>query len=227
MFNKKKSGIITTALAIGMFIVVANGAKAEGVYVAALGGYATLNDASIGAQRDDLSTSLDAITLEDSSALFGGSIGYNFDNGFRLEGEVTHQGYDVEKLLNAVKVLVTASGDVDVFSAGINAFYDIKLDDIPVTPYIGAGLGAVYLDANDVKVAGRSTLNEGAVAPTAAFMLGLGFDLTDSIMLSAGYRLQGIGYIDGSNTRKNGSSVSGEADAILIHSGTVGIRYGF
>ena len=223
----RKSGIAATALAAGMVLAFANGAAAEGGYVSVMGGYSFLNDSTIGAERDDLSGSVDAITLEDSSAIFGGAIGYNFKGPWRVEVEATYQEYDVEQLLNSVKVLVPATGDVGVISAGINGIYDIKQSDMPVTPYIGAGVGAIYADANDVKVAGRSTLNDQAFAPTAVLMLGVGYDLTESVALTAGYRLQGIGYLDGSNTRSNGSNISGEADVLLVHTATAGLRFNF
>ena len=223
----RKSGIAATALAVGMVLAFANEAAAEGAYVSLMGGYSFLNDSTIGAERDDLNTSVDAITLEDSSAIFGGAIGYSFKEPWRVEVEATYQKYDVEQLLNSVKVLVAATGDVGVISASINGIYEYRQPDMPVTPYIGAGLGAIYADANDVKVTGRSTLNDSAYAPTAVLMLGVGYDLTEAVALTAGYRLQGIGYLDGSNTRSNGSKISGEADFLLVHSATAGLRFSF
>lgn len=221
-----KSCFAATALVAGMVVAFANGAAAEGGYVSLMGGYSLLNDSKIGAERDDLNTSVDAIEL-DNSFIFGGAIGYEFDGGFRVEGEVTYQSFDVDKLLNSTQVLVAANGDIDVLGFGVNGFYDFKDSKSALTPYIGAGLGAVYADANSVNITGRSTLNDSTFAPTAAVMLGVSYDLDKSVALTAGYRLQGIGYLDGSNTRSNGSNISGDADFILIHNVTAGLRFKF
>ena len=231
----KKPLLTVAALVAGIVFTVDTVAADEGAYVSLMIGNASLGDSTISAKRDDLTASVDAAQLEDSSMLLGGAVGYDFGNGFRLEADVTHQNYDVEKLLGTdknSKTLAAATGDIDAISFGVNAVYDIKIDELPVTPYVGAGVGAVFLNANDVKASGRTKMSDSAYAPTGVLMAGLGFGLTDSVVLSAGYRLQGIATQDGSRTRKtnnDGSAKkSGETlDVLLIHSGIVGISYKF
>jgi opacity protein-like surface antigen len=75
-------------------------------------------------------------------------------------------------------------------------------------------------------------MSDSTLTLTGVLMAGLGFGLTDSVVLSVGYRLQGIATQDGSRTRatNNDSSAkkSGETlDVLLIHSGIVGISYKF
>ena len=221
-----KFGIATTALAAGMAFGFANAAAAEGMYGSLMGGYSFFQDSTLSGERDDLNNSTDAIKLDDSF-IVGGAIGYSFKEPWRLEGEVTYQKFDVDQIINTAGTFVTGNGDIGVIGFGVNGVYEYRQSGSSLTPYIGVGAGAIYADANNVQRPGRSTLNESAFAPTGQVLLGVDYDLDKSVALTAGYRLQGIGYLDGSNTRSNGSNISGDADFILIHNVTAGLRFKF
>ncbi len=222
-----KSNFAVAALAAGMFVTFANPAAAEGGYVSAMGGYSRLHDSTLSGERDDLGVNIDSVKLDSSSFVGGAAVGYTFKDPWRLELEGSYQKYDVEQILNTAKVLVAASGDASVITGTVNGIYEFRQSDSSLTPYIGAGVGAVYVKANDITRAGRSTSSGSAVAPTGVAMLGVGYDVSENVTVTAGYRLQAIGVLSGDTTRSNGSTVDGEADAILLHSVIAGLRFNF
>jgi len=221
-----KFGIATTALAAGMAFGFANGAAAEGMYGSLMGGYSFFQDSTLSGERDDLNNSTDAIKLDDSF-IVGGAIGYSFKEPWRVEGEVTYQKFDVDQIINTAGVFVAGNGDISVIGFGVNGVYEYRQSGSSLTPYIGVGVGAIYADANDVQRPGRSTLNESAFAPTGQVLLGVDYDLDKSVALTAGYRFQAIGVLDGSQTRTNGTTINGESDFVFLHSVTAGIRFKF
>lgn len=221
-----KSGFAATALAAAMVVAFTNGAAAEGGYVSLLAGYSTL-DSTIKGERDDINDLTNAVTLEDS--FIGGiALGYSFKDPWRIEGELTYQNFDIDQIRNdQTGVLANGNGDIDAIGLTANVFYDYQTSGSSLAPYIGLGLGAIYVDANSVQRPGRSTLNDSAVAPTALAMVGVGYDLTKEVNLNVGYRLQGIGVLSGSQTRTNGTTINADTNYILIHSVTAGLRFSF
>ena len=221
-----KSGIAVTALAAAMVVAFTNGAAAEGGYVSLMGGYSTL-DSTIKGERDDINDLTNAVTLKDS--FIGGiALGYSFKDPWRIEAEATYQNFDIDQIRNdQTGVLANGNGDIDAIGLTANVFYDYKTSGTSLAPYIGLGLGAIYVEANSVQRPGRSTLNDSAVAPTALAMVGVGYDLTKEVNLNVGYRLQGIGVLSGSQTRANGTVINADTNYILIHSVTAGLRFSF
>ena len=227
-----KSGIAVTALVAGMAMTFTNGAAAEGGYVSLMGGYSTL-DSTIKGERDDINDLTNAVTLKDS--FIGGiALGYSFKDPWRIEAEATYQNFDIDQIRNdnagspgALGTFSNGSGDIDAIGLTANVFYDYKTSGTSLAPYIGLGLGAIYVEANNVQKTGRSTLNDSAVAPMALAMVGVGYDLTKEVNLNVGYRLQGIGVLSGSQTRANGTVINADTNYILIHSVTAGLRFSF
>lgn len=212
--------------AVAMF-AFANVAAAEGVYVSLQGGYSFLQNSKIGGDLADSTTDPDVIELE-NSYLFGGSIGYDFKGPLRVEAAGTYQKFDVDKIRNDdTGVFESGTGDVSVVGVTINGFYDFKNPGQSLVPYIGAGIGAVYADINDIQRGSRTVLDENAYAPTGLGMVGVSYDLSKSVALSVGYQLQWIGVLDGSITRSSGASSDAETDQIFIHNVTAGLRITF
>lgn len=223
---KAKSRFAATALAACFVVAFANAAAAEGMYASLLGGYSVLHDTTLSGERTDIGTEQDAVKL-DNSYIFGGAIGYAYKSPWRAEGELTYQKYDIDQIRNDdTGLFQTGSGDIGLLSFGINGYYDFK-SDLSWTPYVGLGVGAVYADANDIQRPGRSTLNESAIAPTGVALLGVSYGISESVALTAGYRLQWIGVLDGSQTRTNGTTIDAETENIFIHSVTAGLRFNF
>jgi outer membrane protein OmpA-like peptidoglycan-associated protein len=74
----------------------------------------------------------------DDDALFSGAIGYNYDNGFRVEAEVARRENDLEN----------TSVEAEAKSLMLNVFYDFNRGG-RFQPYIGAGVGYADVDVGD------------------------------------------------------------------------------
>lgn len=88
------------------------------------------------------------------------AIGTHLPNNFRAEAELGYgsTSYDKIKGNNATAEL---DGDVDLFTATLNGFYDIPTGTM-VTPYVGGGLGLAYIDT------GRITATLGGTSVSAS-----------------------------------------------------------
>ena len=100
----------------------------------------------------------------DTGFKLGGSVGYHFDNGLRVEGELFYARAKVSKLTNTQlslsgldlpfdlpgEVDVPVSGSVDQLGGMVNVWYDFDIGDA-LTPYIGGGIGLVRIDQSDLK----------------------------------------------------------------------------
>lgn len=58
-------------------------------------------------------------------------------------------------------------------------------------------------------------------------LLGVDYDLDENVALTTGYRFQGIVNASGDTTKANGTTFTGDADAIYLHSVTAGLRFKF
>jgi len=109
-----------------------------------------------------------------------GAIGYDMGE-FRVEGEFGYHTYDVDEVTFG-GTPVPASGDVSALSFKANGYFDIEMDS-PVTPYVGGGLGIVDLDLSGA---------DGGTEIAYQFMAGLGYEISRTTVLTAGYRFFGF-----------------------------------
>ena len=101
----------------------------------------------------------------DTGIKIGGSVGYHFDNGFRVEDEIFYARAKISKLTNTKLSLMGAplppallpesveipvSGTAKQLGGMVNVWYDFDTGDA-LTPYIGGGIGLVRVDQGDVK----------------------------------------------------------------------------
>ncbi|MCL4716070.1 MAG: OmpA family protein [Hyphomonadaceae bacterium] len=110
-------------------------------------------------------------------------LGYAFQNGFRLEGELAHRfnQLDIEDTLDG-------GGDVHAWSAMANLFYDFNRG-AAVEPYVGLGVGAARINANGADLAPALRTYEGEDTVFAyQFLAGVGIGLTEQLSLDVGYR---------------------------------------
>ena len=215
----------------------------------------------------------------DTGFKLGGSVGYIFGNGIRVEGELfyarakvsklTHGSISASSALGDIEIeeelAIPVSGSVDQLGGMVNVFYDFEIGEA-VTPYVGGGIGLVRIDQSDLNYDTGAVVGalscEGAYLQAAAaaaaqnqqpppretvcanlpeidtpepsgtdtvfaWQLGAGFgyDITDSVTLQLGYRLQSV---DGLTfTGMNDvASIRAETD-LLIHFLEVGVRHRF
>lgn len=79
----------------------------------------------------------------------GGNVGYAFPGGIRLEGEVAYRDHDLNSVSSGGGSF-PVSGDIDSIAFMANALYDF-IQDEPLTPYIGAGIGGARLGINNLR----------------------------------------------------------------------------
>jgi outer membrane protein OmpA-like peptidoglycan-associated protein len=174
------------------------------------------------------------------------SVGYGFGNGLRLELEGSYRQNDVENIkASGVGRLPRVSGTAASYGVMFNGLYDFRLG--PVMPYVGAGVGYVINDWDDIGFGQRDAagnqarLTFGGDSGTFAYqaILGVGFpiDSVPGLALTAEYRFMGTANVD-LDGRANGtvqyggqriadrSAFSYSADN-LNHSIMFGVRYNF
>jgi len=125
--------------------------------------------------------------------------GYNYGNGFRLEGELAHRRNDFEDVQT----------DIKADSLMLNGFYDFNRDGA-IQPYVGVGVGYAKVD-----ISGDD--DDSSWAWQA--MAGLAMPISDNLILDAAYRFFRVEDLEFEN---------GSVDADYEHQAvTVGLRYQF
>lgn len=116
------------ALSLG---ATAGPAAAQGLpgnlYVGALAGVQIFSDNENGNVDIDF----------DTGYVVGGLIGFRFA-GFRAEAELDYQETEANDAV-----------DVDIFRYTAGLYYDIPAWQLPVTPYVGGGLGLASIDSSN------------------------------------------------------------------------------
>ena len=130
----------------------------------------------------------------DLGYVFGGAVGYGWDNGLRIDVEASYRrnGVDITGSgLFAVKAAVPPTAvytdtKTDVFadSAGTdghveatalmaNAWYEFNMFNSPLRPFIGGGVGFAWVDVHDILEQRLFTTTGGVTGSTKSFSNGL------------------------------------------------------
>ncbi|WP_376097561.1 OmpA family protein [Roseomonas sp. CCTCC AB2023176] len=171
------------------------------------------------------------------------SIGYGFGNGLRAEIEGNYRQNDVDKVRNIGAAGLNATGRSRSYGAMANVFYDFDFATfgIPVPsyiqPYIGAGVGAIWRDFEDVGAnftGGRIRSTDSDVRFAYQAIAGIGVPLTfagvPGLTLTAEYRFLGTAergadtetFAGGFTVRRSGARSSNYNNSVLV-----GLRYAF
>ena len=135
-----------------------------------------------------------------------GAAGYAFGD-VRVEGEfsfstnsIGHWPWEARDANGNVTNRTFIERRLDAFGMMANAWYDVA-GDLPVSPYFGGGVGAVYLaavetewgeSAGSVNVGDYDFLEAAGVGIGFHVGAGLGIDLLDFMQLRLGYRLTAV-----------------------------------
>lgn len=137
----------------------------DGAYVSIRGSMAFMDDVKKGNGGAQLRASFDTGV--------GGSVavGYITPWGVRLEAEGLYRYFKPKTITvtaGGATTVAATSGQVHMFAPMLNAIYDFKIQNWPVQPFVGAGIGAVYADVR----------SSGGVLPAAHnSSWGLGYQL--------------------------------------------------
>ncbi|MDM8335220.1 P44/Msp2 family outer membrane protein [Wolbachia pipientis] len=117
----------------------------------------------------------------------GGAFGYKMDDiRVDVEGLYSQLSKDTE-----VIDVAAASGMADslsVITGLVNVYYDVAIEDMPITPYVGAGVGAAYVK-NPLGTPVENQKRGFGFAYQAK--AGVSYDVTPEIKLFAGARYFG------------------------------------
>lgn len=129
-----------------------------------------------------------AIDPFEASYIGGGAeFGYIMED-FRVGFEGVYSQLNKNALTTAVFDPVTPADNLAAISGLVNVYYDIAIEDAPVTPYVGVGVGAAYLN-NPSKVDAVKEQKSFGVAYQAK--VGVSYDITSEIKFYAGGRYFG------------------------------------
>ncbi len=141
--------------------------------------------------------------------------GYAFQNGFRLEGELSHRRNDFSDF----------AGDAKATALMANLFYDLNRNG-SIRPYIGVGVGGARVEANGV--IGPVSFNDDDTVAAYQGLVGVAFSVSPQLEVDVGYR-----YFTAPDAGFSGV-FSGEGDEPISFDGdyvhqavTVGLRYQF
>ncbi len=144
-------------------------------------------------------------------------LGYAFQNGFRLEGELGHRFNQIEPTPT-----IDAGGDVHAWSAMANLFYDFNRGG-RLEPYIGIGVGAARINQGAVDAVPPPTFIADGEDTVLAYqgIVGFAVGLGEQWDLDVGYR-----YFVADGAEYQRTANTGESD--YEHQAlTVGLRYQF
>ena len=165
-----------------------------------------------------------------------GALGYGYGNGWRTELEAAYNKADIKRA--SVTSGVSTNGDVKTTSIMGNVLYDIGLG-LPVTPYVGLGLGWMQLKS---KFGASGTINNTAVGGTVIdgtsnlvgyqLIAGAALPLMDQLKLTLDYRFRStFSKPEFDTTAATRAAVptarSFESDRPMIHALMLGLRWEF
>ena len=226
--HKRNLGLLSAAAFIG---VAAGAQAAGGWYVSGGVGPAFLQDSSSTATDPSLGTA-DFDTEFDPGFGVHGAVGHSWD-GFRLEGEVSYRKNDVDTLTvtsttGAISSLnldtlgsLDADGDVSALGFMANAWYDFDTGS-PWKPFIGGGVGTARISLNDISSSTISLADDEDQVFAYQAGVGIGYELTPTIIVSLGYRF--FGTLDPEFTDVDGIPFDAEYRS---HNVEVGVRLHF
>ena len=181
----------TIAFACGMGLIgagaVGNPAVAGHWYIAGQAGAVFLNSANFTANSPGGLSSPGATLHFDTGWGVGGSGGYGFDNGFRVEGEVTYRQNGLNHATSPGGFSSPVSGHESSWAFMANGYYDINTGS-PWTPYVGGGIGLALeqLSLNNVPVTFSSSTDFAYQG-----IAGIGYQITDAVNIAVEYRYFG------------------------------------
>ncbi|MDA8231913.1 MAG: porin family protein [Magnetospirillum sp.] len=146
-------------------------------------------------------------------------------DGFALHGAIGHQyrQWRAEAELGWYRGGAgTNDGQSDTASAMVNAYYDFDTGT-GFSPFVGGGVGLGWIDYSNVNVAGLGSINDNQVGLAWQLMAGLGYSLTDALMLYGDYR-----WFDIANVKmETAAGYQAKFADFGSHNVELGIRYRF
>ena len=149
----------------------------------------------------------------------GAGLGHRYGD-FRVEAEIMYGRNDADRISFSGGG-GDLSGYFDMWGGTVNFFYDIPTS-VRLRPYVGAGLGAVRLEAHDVTLAAFPPTRGSNTLFAYKLMAGVSYALTDAWRLLLGYSFTGMG---GQDYETGGVPLRGAS--LQIHAVQAGMQFYF
>lgn len=203
---------ILALTAVGFLLPWAEaGAGQEGLYIGGAAGVSLPRDSDTNDGTTDRTVDLD------TGFGLSGSVGYAVGNGFRPEFELGYLSNDIDSVAGA-----NAGGDIGVLKFMGNLLYDFRNTGLPITPYIGAGMGFARVDADGIDPFSNSRIDDSDMAFAYQAIAGASRSLNDKLDLTLDYRFVNVPDVG----LKTDAGVGVDAD-YSSHVVMIGFRYSF
>jgi len=166
-------------------------------------------------------TGVDYSQHSDTSYVFGGAVGIDWNSMIRTEIELSHSQWNGNSFTNTGLAVAGNANTSSTYLLG-NVWLDWK-NDSAFTPYVGGGLGVAFVNFDQTVAGGPGYVGSDTVL---AYQLGAGinFAVSDQMSLDVGYRYKatsnfGIQAGDAGGDYQNGHLGS--------HNVQVGLTYKF
>jgi opacity protein-like surface antigen len=160
---------------------------AEGLYVSGNLGLSIIRNSELNVSSGGTILTYD---INDLGSTFSAAIGDDNGNS-RVELAFDYKSHDLSTWGDTEVV----SGDVTTLSMLVNGFYDIR-SEVPVTPYIGGGIGFATINFENIMVNGVSVSDTDDMVFVYQIGVGIGEAINESITLDVGYRFLAISDLD-------------------------------
>jgi OmpA-OmpF porin, OOP family len=180
---KARAALIVALFAALMF--AASGAKAQtvpGFYFGAKGGLTFLQNMPVRCP-----TGTDPSLKTQTGYGLGGSIGYAFRNGLRVELEVPYRHNDASSI-SGPGFNLPASGSVTSLAVMGNLLYDLHFLQLgALMPHIGGGIGYAHLSMNNINVEGLTIINSSSDVFAYQCIAGISYAVTSNFSFDLDY----------------------------------------
>jgi len=228
---KSKIALLGTVAALSLIAAQESSARHQGWYVGIEAGANWIDDTDFTQDftyQDEFLADVElaavgpsypeAINFDTGWAALG-TVGYAFDNNWRIEGELGYRSNDADvNFYFGGKQSYATSGDLTEYTAMVNVLYDIPVAE-KLNFTVGAGVGADFSKFDD-----GDGLKDDDVSFAYQAIAGLSYALTDRLDLTLTYRYLHV------NSPEYSESFGGYTEAYALddlekHTVTVGLRY--
>ncbi len=153
----------------------------------------------------------------------GGAFGYKMDD-IRVDVEGVYSYLNKNDVKDVVFTPAdTIANSLTAISGLVNVYYDVAIEDMPITPYVGVGVGAAYVSTPLKTAINNQNSKFGFAGQVKA---GVSYDVTPEIKLYAGARYFGSygAHFDGEKV--DGTKKVADKGAYKVLYSTVGAEAG-
>ncbi len=149
----------------------------------------------------------------------GGAFGYKMDD-IRVDVEGLYSQLNKNDVTGAAFNPDTVADSLTAISGLVNVYYDIAIEDMPITPYVGVGVGAAYISTPLKDAVNDQKSKFGFAGQVKA---GVSYDVTPEVKLYAGARYFGS---FGAHFDKDTAAASKDKGELKVLYSTVGAEAG-